>query len=186
MRTPEDNMRSEEASAMADCVGRLEKELIEYNEGRNQKCWPLNSFGWKDADLDPEGCSGISKVTKADDETVTVEIGGHKTFCDPADEVEDADKRGHWQDLAHSIVCDAAGHGEWTGEEWVFSFSDEIKVDWVEGEDGTDFPATAQAIIAKAKEACKPYEESWKELDASLNELYNAIVKEQDGARKVD
>jgi hypothetical protein len=178
MRTPEDNMRSEEASAMADCVGRLEKELIEHNEGRNKECWPLNSFGWKHADLDPEGCCGISKVTAATDETVTVEIGGHKTFCDPAYEIEDEDKQAQWRSVAQHYIEGAAGNGDWTGEEWVFSFSDEIKIDWVEGEDDTDFPATAQLLIAKAKEACKPYEKNWSEISAALDRVYADITRE--------
>ena len=40
-------------------VDELTKALVSLNEGRNLDCWPLGSFGWKDADLEPSGCTGI-------------------------------------------------------------------------------------------------------------------------------
>jgi hypothetical protein len=58
-------------------VDELEKELKEF-DGRNPECWPICSFGWKDADLEPHGCSGIKMLKYPDEDTIEVIIGGHQ------------------------------------------------------------------------------------------------------------
>jgi len=157
---------------MKDKVAKLEAALKAMNEGRNESCWPLVSFGWKDADLDPEGCTGIKAIVGADRKTVSLTAGGHKTVCDPTYESEynlskkDAEM---YSMVAHSIVCDGPS-GEWSGDDWSLSDSTTITVNWR----GT-IKETAGAIIKKAQKAVRSFEESCQMVDKAMDTLYAEI-----------
>lgn len=159
---------------MADKVAKLEAALKAMDEGRNESCWPLVSFGWKDADLDPEGCTGIKAVVGADRKTVSLTVGGHKTVCDPTYECEyeltDKDKE-MYSTVAHSIVCDGPS-GEWSGDDWCLHDSMTITVNWR----GT-IKETAEAIIKKARKAVRSFEESCRMVDKAMDEVYNEIIE---------
>jgi hypothetical protein len=51
-------------------------------------CFDILSFGWKDADLDPEGCTGIDKLLDIQGKRVAFQVSGHKVLCDPTYEFE--------------------------------------------------------------------------------------------------
>src|SRR5947209_19679239 len=74
-----------------DWLGPLEKMLKERNEGRCNTF--IYGFGWKDADLDPEGCTGIVKIEPGVENNfedfVRVTVSGHKTFCDPSYDMDE-------------------------------------------------------------------------------------------------
>jgi hypothetical protein len=155
--------RMEEEGELSKGVGDLEKALKAQNEGKNQRCWPLVSFGWKDADLDPEGCCGIKEIVNYNTDEVTVLVGGHKTFCPP----ENASAPEFPGDsLIAGCKC------EWTGEEWVASFEVELKVEFEDVADGVDFDAHhAELIIKKAEELCAPFQKNWEEIEKHLDSL---------------
>lgn len=122
---------------MEEVAKEVVKHMRETNEGRNLKsedggrgCFAVRSYGWKDADLDKEGCCGIDKI-EADAGMLRVEFSGHKTFCDPSYEFEydlSEKERESWSECAHGIVCDAPGEGMWSGDDWSFSISGEFLV----------------------------------------------------------
>jgi hypothetical protein len=163
-------------------VTKLEKALQALNEGRNLSCWPLCSFDWKDADLDPEGCTGIKKILWADRKNVALEVGGHVTICDPTHECEwvlTEDDRNGYSDVAHSIVCDHGLPGEWTGDDWSLHEHVTVVVAWRK-----TIKQTAKAIIAKAHAALKDFRESSRLVNKDMDALYKEIREKYDPARK--
>lgn len=167
------------APEVAAQVKELEDTLRGMNDGRNDSCWPLVSFGWKDADLDPEGCTGIKKVVGADRRGIVLEVGGHKTVCDPTYESEyeltEEDKTAY-SEVAHSIVCDGPA-GEWTGDDWCLAEHLTITVQW-----RATVKETAEAIIRKARKAVRPFERSCKSVDKDMDRLYAEIREKYEKA----
>jgi hypothetical protein len=141
----------------------LTKALQSLNEGRNEECFPLVSFGWKDADLEPAGCTGITRIVTVNDYGVTVEVGGHKTFVPSTPSGSD-------HDYEQEIIFDIGWPGEWTGDDWTIVFSKkEITVEYILNDDTTpDYYATAKAIIVKAREELKPY---WDDMTQASNDF---------------
>jgi hypothetical protein len=189
--------RMEEEGELNKGVAALEKALKERSEGKNKSCWPLVSFGWKDADLDPEGCCGIKEIVNYNTDEVTVLVGGHKTFC-PPENAGDAYSFGECPDCGEPIPedamdgteCSNCGHVfvsspefpvdmliadcncEWTGDEWVASFSVELVIKFEDLDNSVDFDAHhAELIIKKAEEICAPFQKNWAEIDKHLDSL---------------
>lgn len=136
----------------------LTKALQSLSEGRNKDCYPLVSFGWKDADLDPQGCTGIDKIISLDDSKVTVNVGGHKTFC-PSDSRDDTElSEVEWAE--QEFINDIGYPGYWSGDDWTISTDEEVAVEWIMDEElgSPDYIATAKLIIEEARKAISLYE----------------------------
>lgn len=151
------------------------KEALEgQNEGRNSSCWPLVSFGGKDADLHASGCTGIKAIVGAKEDRLVFEVGGHKTFVasDCLDDVSESMHRAFDKEM-QEIVCGTGFPGEWTGNDWSVHFS--TTVEQVPRPGASE--ATAKAVIDKAREACRPFEEAMASADGCANELYEHYTK---------
>ena len=159
----------------------LENTLKELNEGRNLACWQLCSFGWKDADLDFEGCTGIDHIVGVEGKSVVVEIGGHKTFCNPTHECEfdlSEDDERMYGDIAESVICDInSSSGEWTGDDWSFEYRNDIKVPIIKTNGKIDYNKLAKRIINAAKKDLEPIQEDWKQGDKAIEEIYLEMRK---------
>jgi len=159
---------------------KLEDALKELDNGRNTECWNLVSFGWKDADLDPEGCCGISEIVNITDEMVTVEVGGHKTLGDPTYECEwelSEDDAVEYSDMAFEIVAACKYPGDWTGSDWCLYMEKEyVKAPWIFDVDGNiNYMLTAENIIEQAREAVKGFQNEMKHLDNAIEELFQQL-----------
>jgi hypothetical protein len=173
--------REQEEVELAAAIDELRITLREMNEGRNLKrydddgrclsgCFDLISFGWKDADLEPTGCTGIDSILGANDETVTVRVSGHKTLVDPTYECEwdlTAEDKSSYSMLALSVVCDVGCSGEWTGDDWCLFFSETVSVPWAD-----TVKETAERVIEAAEKVIAPYETMWIEADEGIERLY--------------
>jgi hypothetical protein len=149
----------------------IEKAIKVLNNGRNKDCWPLCSFGWKDADLDPSGCTGISKIVHLDDFKVSVEVGGHKTFC-PAMEYDPTDEE-------QELIFNIGYPGDWSGDDWIIYMERQtIDIPWIMNEElgEPDYQKTAEAIVTAAKEAVEDFEKTMRE----ASEDWEKIGEEDD------
>lgn len=164
----------------------LEKALEAIDYGRNKPCFPILSFGGKDADLEPCGCTGIKEFggdLSGTHPKLTVEVGGHKTVVPPDDwglEIPES-RMVYYMEIATEIVCGAFPvQGEWTGDDWVLYFSDRILVDpvWDEEAMELDYPATAQAIKDAAEKRCEEFSRETRLVDEAMNELYKEAEHE--------
>lgn len=130
-------------------------------------CWGLCSFGWKDADLDPEGCTGIESIVGLSDEAFTIRVGGHKTVCPPDDESQEG--------IAQELVWDTGGwNGEWDGDSWCFSFTEDVTVPYPWDDNRTDdenFVAIAKLAVEAALKAIEPFSTEMAGLDAAITAL---------------
>lgn len=144
-----------------DCtwVGELEADIRKLNEGRNLRCWPLCSFGWKDADLDPGGCTGISKVVGVTEEAVTVEVGGHKTLSYDSEASED-EQLIQWEAWLMSIPTGVNVDGDVDGLS--LSFSDNVTVETPDDfwDSDTAIKDLAERIVEAARKRCKVFEDA--------------------------
>lgn len=167
-------------------VAEIRGALRERNEGRNLDCWPLCSFGWKDADLEASGCTGIKAIVGVQEDRLEIAVGGHKTVSG-GDCLETEDERivEHYNEIAQDLVCGCGFSGEWTGDEWVVSWTDTIAVkvvhyqDQARGDD-VDPAATATAIIHAAQSHVEAFEESMRTLSEQLDCLYNECMNPQE------
>ena len=147
------------------------KAMLDLNEGRNLKCFPLISFGYKDADLLPEGCSGIRKITEITEESgVTVEVGIHKTYgCDEEWTEEQ-------RDIAQECLPCIQG-SEWDADVdgWDMSLTFEVTVPWIWKPDGDseseDIDAMVADCIKRVKAELDPIEEELAFADSALNQI---------------
>jgi len=181
MTTWEGFLRVCEDQEFARIYAKLCVAISELDEGRNTgelRCFPIASFGGKDADLNPEGCTGIESIAVSDAEDIVVVVSGHKTFC-PDEDWSEGDT-----DYAQEIVADCGYHCEWTGDEWVASFKATIKVPWIlrseelalGDKDAEDYAATAAAILEAAQRALSGFSKECADVDAALDN----IVKERE------
>jgi hypothetical protein len=145
-------------------------------------CFDLCSFGWKHADLDPCGCTGIDEIISVEGKRVVVKVSGHKTVCDPTYEFPFELKKedSSYSEVAHSIVCDAVGDGSWTGDDWCLSFTEEIKVVVSHKNGIIDYKKTAMRIIKAARKAIEPYGINWSEISESMSTLYDELYTKYD------
>jgi hypothetical protein len=157
----------------------LTKELIALNECRNLDCWPLGSFGRKDADLDPEGCTGIRCILALDEEFVTLKIGGHKTFCPFTDDEDEftEDELESIEEQEQFIINDIRYPGYWSGDDWTLDTEDEIRVGWVYNTEELtiDHKKTAENIVVVAKEKLAYFENCM----AEYNKIFESIKPEK-------
>jgi hypothetical protein len=169
------------------CGTEFSADSVLTKKQHSRGCWGLCSFGWKDADLDAEGCTGIDKIVSATEDNITVEVGGHKTLCDPTFECEfelSSEDEENYQEWAQSIVIDAPFSGEWTGDDWSLSNRETFQVDWIVSDETGDFDieATAKAIVEKAHEAIKPFETAMAEASSDLDEVYRHMREKYEQA----
>jgi len=170
------------------CKGR-HTVIWEYAERKGNGCFDVISFGWKDADLDAEGCTGISELVAVEGKRIVVEASGHKTLCDPTYEFEfdlTEEDKDSYSEVAHSIVCDCACSGEWTGDDWSLSFNEHVKVPVVHKNNVVDYKATAERIRKAALKCIHPYEKTWSECSHDLNELYKELYAKYEKKEKKD
>lgn len=147
------------------------KALQEQSEGRNRDCFPLISFGGKDADLLPEGCSGIRNITKInEDDGVTVEVGIHKTYgCD----YEWTEQQ---QEEAQECLPFIPG-SNWDADEdgWDMSMTFEVTAPWIWKPDGEseseDIEAMVADLIKRVKDELNPIEKELALADSILNQI---------------
>lgn len=149
-------------------------------------CFNLTSFGWKDADLDPEGCTGIDEILGVEDGNVLVKVSGHKTAGDPTHESEcdltEEDER-MFSEEAHEVVCGGwipGTDGDWTGDDWSLSYREVIRVPVVYVLGRIDYETLARNIVAKAREALKPIQAEWALIDKGLDSICADIRKKYD------
>lgn len=163
----------------------LKELLVNLSNGRNDKCWPLGSFGWKDADLEDSGCTGIKSIVGYSGKSIILEVGGHKTVSDPGQECELTKKESKpFSDCAYEIVCDMGGDGDWTGDDWSLHFTEYIKVPVVPDENGQiAYKKTAERIVRAAKKACKPHQDRWCEMCKYLDQNYAELTEAEEAKR---
>ena len=178
---PDRHMAGMEAEAIGEMVEAMKTALKESGlEGRNHECWPILSFGWKDADLNPEGCTGIECVASANEENVTLKVGGHKRVCDPTYESEydlsDEDKE-EFSNVAQEIVNGAPFPGEWEGDDWCLHYSTKIKVEWPAGNPSTKRwkKSIVSRVIKAAKKALKHYREEMALMSDAMDSLWKEV-----------
>lgn len=185
MMEGDDDSEITRAQAIARKVEAIEAALKEASQGRYEACWPLVSFGWKDADLDAEGCTGIKAIQAPREEvegyTFRVEIGGHKYFtpasagCERAlseEERASADATSHAYVMA--VAQEAGATLYWDGDRWMARWEDVIEVPWPHWK--TE-PAehVAARIITAAKEALKPFDQEMASGERMLNEQWREL-----------
>ena len=181
MRGLDQWIEGEQARADSFVADDLEKAILSLAEShghKNSDCFPLYSYGWKDADLEPWACTGIEKIAKMDEEHVWLTIGGHKTFCDPTYECEyelsEEDEK-DYSTVAFEIVCGVCYEGYWSGDDWSVHFTEDVQVEWVYENDELSYPKTAEAAIEACDKARTPFSEECKQASGCMNELYKEM-----------
>lgn len=143
-------------AANAELTEKLVAAIQAQQDNRHNKgCWPVAAFGWKDADLDAEGCSGIrSIVAYYDQDEIAVEVGIHKTFCIDSDWTDEQVRR------AQELL--PLGYGYDTDpESWLAYTADTLRVAWIMRDAAPDYEATAAAILAAARAWAAPHEKTF-------------------------
>jgi hypothetical protein len=134
------------------------------NDGRNLNCWPVLSFGWKDADLEPGGCTGIKAITQRG-AMLLVEVGGHKTFCYSTATERDDDYSREWEYLCNACTgfgCDGDSEG------FTASFCDVIPV---RIRSGVPPEKLAHAVVRASERRCDEFEEEMALIEKGLVDL---------------
>ncbi len=188
MKLLENHEEREQARADSFVAYYLEKAILSLAEShghKNDGCFPLYSYGWKDADLEPWGCTGIKKIAKMDEDHVLLTIGGHKTFCDPTYECEyeltEKDEEDYSTE-ATEIVCDVPYEGYWSGDDWSVHFEEDVQVEWVYENDELSYLKTAERAIEICNDACRPFSEKCMLASASMSALYKKMDDKYGGA----
>jgi hypothetical protein len=120
----------------------------------------------------------VEKLFGVEGKRVVVEITGYTVFKDPSYECEfdlSEEEKSSYQMSAHAIVCDAEGNGEWTGDDWIWSFREYLRIRVVHKCNVVDYPATARRIVRAATKEAEWYRQSWKATDEALDELYRSM-----------
>ena len=163
---------------------QLRGALLERNMGRELDCWPLGSFGWKDADLEPEGCTGIRSFSGYEGAELLITVGGHKSFSAPvnwdcADEEEGLSDEefdsldAEWRDTIFEVCClETCWNMDWDCDEVTVYFEDIVRVE-VPFE--RNYDVLAEEIIAEAKKATTAFSESMKGLSEQIDEMENHV-----------
>lgn len=190
--------RMEENAALGECHAKLLAALKEFDTGRWQWDQIDCCLTSKNADLEPWGQQGVhlDRVTEDD---VTFTVHGLKTFAGDdvclnlPPEIEDDDEkfeaaREAYLEYAQYVVVEGTYKhldvgemgAEWDGDSWVLSFEGEVTIPWV-GDGDSMFEDTAKAILAKAEEVIRPWEDEMVRADEMLNQLAGWI--DEDGTR---
>lgn len=168
----------EETAAMGRFLQDITNAVVKRNEGRNRSCWPVLSFGGKDADLEPGGCTGIRSLTWKDEDTLLLEVGGHKTFAysDPT-EIEDEEeyqaKKESLVEAEWNFLCDACFGLSCDGdaEDFTTSFTEELEVPLVFKDLDFDMEATVDVLIKAAEERCDEFENKMRQISEEYDKL---------------
>jgi len=191
--SPEDDCRGPE-------VEPLEDALKTHCLGRNTECWPVCSFGWNYADLEPEGCTGIKRIVSAGEESITVEVGGHKVIGDGegiwpdfgtdgwTEKMQDQwyeKARACYLEQAEALVTTSCSWGEWEGDGWCMSFKKDVTVpwEWINNE-GPDYPRTAEEIVHAARKALSMWQLEMIDLDAACDKAWHYASEQTHGITK--
>jgi hypothetical protein len=150
--------------------------LVRERDGRNLACWPVLSFGWKDADLEPGGCTGIKAIAQRG-KTLLVEVGGHKTFSyttsesidediDDAELDERVESRAtlEWEFLADACTGYSC---EGDAEDFTASIRDEIAVRLRK----VPIERTVAAVIRAAEKRCDAFEHEMTAISEEYDKL---------------
>lgn len=150
-------------------IEKVVKQLYDQCEGRNHECWPVASYGGKDADLEPWGCTGIEKIeiSKAGDLLVTV--GGHKVIDRKMEEGVNPSR----DEALNDLVCACGFTVEGDHEEYFISFSDQFSIDGR----GMSLTKVCFLIDEKAREMCGDFEQSMVDLERDYTDLYNQLTR---------
>lgn len=164
-----------ENAEFGERAAKLEVALKDLDQGKRSDAYPLVHFGWKDADLDPEGSTGIEAIVKVTEDDVTLRIGGHKSYgCDGPENLESDQAIETYREIAQEIIsADYLGECSYADYDgWGFSFNEELTVEWQCNDTDIDYTKTAEMVIEKTKEAVKPMEETWAFIAKALDTLY--------------
>lgn len=169
-------------------VDELQMAVEKLGSSRNKNCWMVPFCG-KDADLEPNGCTGIKKLRYPDEDTIEVFVGGHKTVCGVNQEnvynMPDKDVE-QWMEVCQEAVCGCGTvefDGHWTGDDWSLSFNDSLLVNWEyrelpDGDVDYDVEKTARKVFDAAIELVeKKYEPEWLLLDSIINSIYKEAIE---------
>ena len=152
--------------------------------GRNSDCWPLGSFGWKDADLEASGCTGIKRIWGARGGKIVLEVGGRKTVtsgdCLPClDNTEEIERvcqavQEDFNSASHELVVGSGFHGEWSGDDWSLGFTSQVEVDAaIDSETGdVDYDTTVGRCLVLAQRACNDFEEEMQHISKTQDHMY--------------
>lgn len=163
----------------AEIQGAVEASLRASSSFKNghEGSW-VCEFGWKDADLEATGCTGIESI-RAHGSAFLVKLDGHKTFCLVCEGNNDAKhpERVNWDDveeISRDIACSSVGSCTDADSDSVsFSVSDEISVRVRKGES----PATiAERIRRKAEQFVETkWEPEWVAASEELDRLWHDV-----------
>lgn len=157
--------------------GRLVAAIAKLDDGRNGACFPVLSFGGRDADLTGGGCTGILSVRTQDGTVVDkaiVTVGGHKAIC------PDDDWSEQQMDLAQEIVCGSGFGVRGSGDSWILAFEDVLVIeasiddDLDDGGD-YDYDKIAARVVAQASLVCDNFSNEMEYLEKSFEEIGKSV-----------
>ena len=196
----------QEAAAMGQPVEECFAKLKEVGETRCDAF--IHAFGWKDADLEPQGCTGIPALdwerVRCDEYGFNFPVSGHKTIGSFGfdDWPEDAESHnlteGEWEKICEAVNNSWCGMlnplvtPEPTGRAWFFGcweayssdawdcvFHDRVRVEYtLNDHDEVDVDGTVRAMIAAADKVCDHYSNQWVKTSELLEEDYKRVMKE--------
>jgi len=145
-------------------VDLVKKRLRARSDGRNHEDWPVMSFGGRDADLDPGGCTGIADIKRVHN-TIVVTVGGYKVICRGED--PDVDEL---HDRISNLVCGWGYESSGDADSFTLQFSQDIVID------NFKIPVSTLVVMIEslAEVACTRFEESMTQLENACD----AITKE--------
>lgn len=148
--------------------------LVARSEGRNLSCWPLCSFSGEDADLSPEGCTGIKRISGTDEARILFEVGGHKTVCGMGclPGIGSRERHEAFEERVREYVCHSGFSADFDGEDFTLSYSDTIAAEAVLVDGVADIQATVEKIIGEAKSRTDAFEQEMVGLDKIVDSLY--------------
>jgi hypothetical protein len=169
--TWEEHVTSEEAAATGRYIDKITARLEETNRGR---CGDyIYSFGWKDADLDPRGCTGIQRIDYADEDVVKMVVQGYKTISSPLGWGLDLpdDLVEQLMDVAEGIMIDSSVIAYWESDGWDSGFTDTLTID-VSSPRFDDLDVLVKYLTRKALEHNKTYQDEWESIDRDITHMY--------------
>jgi len=160
-------IRQDHLAAFSDLEAELSDTIKARNPGRRRDGF-LCTFSGKDADLLPEGFSGIkAPILYINAYAVMIVVSGYKTFCCSGPH--------HNIDRMQDVLLDALGDvGDVTSDrddEYIISFKTKVTVPFVMQGEIYDIGATADAAIERAREVIGPYQESWAAADIEIEKI---------------
>lgn len=164
--------------AISARLHQLREQLVALNEGRNLNCWPLGSFGWKDADLADEGCTGIKGIVAVVDNYLVISIGGHRTFAGGTNRElnREAVREFDWAVQELLSGCDYEMSQE--DGDWNITYETYVQVVWEENVDrlAREIHKLAYQQTAQFRDHCKTLTERLNSIEDNLLTRYRTIT----------